>query len=573
MYIETVKNRNSPPCILLRESYREEGKVKKRTLANLTNWPAGIIHGLERVIKNGGSEAGQDFDIVRSLPHGHAAAVLGMARKLGIEKMLCSSPCRERDLLMAMIATRILSPGSKLGTARELDQTTATPSLGKLLELGNVDENDLYAAMDWLLQRQGQIERQLAGRHLQDGCLILYDLSASYVEGRCCPLAKLGHPRDGKKGKLQIEYGLLCDAAGRPVAVEVFPGNTSDPMTLGAQIAKIRGRFNLKSVVLVGDRGMLTEARIREEVRPVEGLEWISALRAGAIAKLIEEGHFAPSLFDERDMAEIQSPDFPGERLVVCRNPLLADERRRKREELLQATELELDKVAKAVARQTNPLQRQDKIGMKVGAVLNKYKMRKHFNIEIADNAFVFSRKDDEIAAESVLDGFYVIRTSVDGAQMTASQVVKNYKSLSRVERAFRCLKTVDLKIRPIFHYDADRVRAHVLLCMLAYYVEWHMREALAPILFQDDDKETAEARRLSPVAKAEVSTKAKMKAKNKLTEDGIPVHSFKTLLEHMATMTMNEVKPKIKDCPTILKITNPTPLQVRAFQLMEIHA
>ena len=572
MYIESVPNRNSPPCILLRESYREGKKVQKRTLANLTHWPDDVVQGLRALLK-GGKVLGKDggFEIVRSLPHGHVTAVLTTLRKLGLEKIITPGSSRRRDLVAAMIVARIIDPRSKLATARGFSQETAFTSLGETLGVADADENELYAAMDWLLPHQDRIEQALAKRHLRDGTLVLYDVTSSYFEGTTCPLARFGHPRDGVKGKLQIVYGLLCDADGRPIAVEVFEGNTADPATLAAQIHKIRRRFGIERVVFVGDRGMITEARIRQDIAPVDGLDWITALRAPAIRRLVEQESLQPSLFDEQNLAEISSPDFPGERLIACRNPLLAEQRRQKRQALLEATEKELAKVAAAVVRERRPLRGADKIGLRVGKVLNRFKVGKHFRIQITEDSLRCERDAEKIAAEAALDGFYVIRSSVPAEALDAERTVRAYKSLSRVERAFRSFKTVDLKIRPICHRLPNRVRAHVFLCMLAYYVEWHMREALAPILFDDDDKAAAEALRKSPVAPTQRSPKAKRKAATKRTADDGPVHSFQTLLADLATITKNRIQPNIPAAETFEKITRPTPAQQRALDLLGI--
>ena len=572
MYIENVPNRNSPPCILLRESYRHGGKVRKRTLANLTQWPPKIVDGLRALIKGGNVALdGDGFEIERSLPHGHVAAVLGVLRGLGLHKIIAPRRCRQRDLVVAMIVARIIDPRSKLATARGLSDETAFTSLGEVLGLGEIDENDLYAAMDWLLARQGRIEEALAGRHLHDGTLVLYDLSSSYFEGKTCPLAKRGYSRDGKKGTLQIVYGLLCDVAGRPIAIEVFEGNTGDPATLATQVAKIRDRFGLARVVLVGDRGMITEARIREDLDGVEGFSWITALRGPAIRGLVEAGHLQPSLFDQMDMAEITSPDYPGQRLIVCRNPLLAQQRRHKREELLEATERELAKIVKATARTSRPLRGADKIGLRVGRVINRYKVGKHFAVRIDDDSLAYARKPQRIAEEAALDGFYVIRTDVPATALDAEQTVRAYKGLAKVERAFRRIKSVDLQIRPIRHRTSDRVRTHVLLCMLAYYVEWHMRDRLAPVLFDDEDPAAGEALRASPVAPAQRSPSAQRKAAAKRTDDDRPVHSFQTVLADLATITKNRIHPNVPGAESFEKITRATSNQQWMLDLLGV--
>ncbi len=465
MYIESVPNRSSLPAILLRESYREAGKVKKRTLANLSSWSPALIEGLRTLLKGGTAvrRLNDAFDIVRSLPHGHVAAVLGTLRKIGLETLIDPKPSSRRNQVLAMIVARILEPASKLATARELAEATAVSTLGETLDPG-LDEDDLYTAMDWLLERQERIERGLAKRHLGEGCLVLYDLTSVWMEGRSCPLARRGHSRDGKQGKLQIEFGLLCDRDGCPVSVEVFAGNTADPATLASQIATLRERFSLSKVVLVGDRGMLTEARIREEVKPA-GLDWISALRGPAIRSLVEAGDVEMSLFDERDLVEITSDAYPGERLMVCRNPLLAEDRARKRQEMLEATEALLEPIAAATRREKRRLKGREKIGERVGKVIGKYKMAKHVTWSIDDDGvFTYQRDDASISAEARLDGLYVIRTSLPASKLDGSGTVRAYKRLSSVERAFRSLKTVDLKVRPIYHRTEPRVRAHVFL-------------------------------------------------------------------------------------------------------------
>ena len=562
MYIDIVPNRNSPPAVLLREGWRENGKVRKRTVANLSSWPMEKVETLRRLLKNEPLVGRDDaFDIVRSLPHGHVAAVLGTVKKLGLDKLIDPRPSARRNQVLAMIAARILDPASKLATVRGLAEATAVSTLGEILDAG-LDEDDLYGAMDWLLERQERIERSLAKRHLEEGCLVLYDLTSVWLEGRSCPLARRGHSRDGKKGKLQIAFGLLCDRDGCPVSVEVFPGNTADPATLASRIATLRQRFSLSKVVLVGDRGMLTAARIREEVKPA-GLDWISALRGPAIRALVEAGDVEMSLFDERDLVEITSDAYPGERLMVCRNPLLAEDRARKRQELLEATEALLEPIAVATRRDTRRLKGAGKIGERVGKVIGKYKMAKHFTWSIDDDGiFTYRRDDASISAEAKLDGLYVIRTSLPETELDGPGAVRAYKRLSSVERAFRSMKTVDLKVRPVFHRTEPRVRAHVLLCMLAYYVEWHMRRKLKPVLFDDEDAEGAEARRPSVVAPAKVSMSARAKAGSKRTPDGDPVHSFRTLLDDLATIARNTVVPLLPGAEPFQVTTRPTPLQ-----------
>lgn len=572
MYIESVPNRNSPPAILLRESYRENGKVRKRTLCNLSDWPTAHIEGLRGVLK-GGTVIAPDrdaFTITRSLPHGHVALALGTARKIGLDSTLGPAGNRCRDLVLAMIIARIIDPGSKLATARALSPATATSSLGTILDLGDVDEDELYAALDWLRERQPAVETALAKRHLKNGTLVLYDVSSSYMEGRCCSLAHRGYSRDGRKGTLQIVYGLLCAPDGCPVAIEVFEGNTGDPMTLAAQVDKLKQRFGLDHVVLVGDRGMITQARLTEDVKPA-GLDWITALRAPAIKELVTGGALQLSLFDDRDMASITSPDFPGERLIVCRNPDLAEDRTRKRQDLLAATERDLARIQTAVSRKRNPLRGAAQIALAVGAVIEKHKMRKHFDLTIADASFTFARKTDAIIAEASTDGIYIVRTNLAAEVLSDEATVRSYKSLSQVERAFRCIKTVDLHVRPVHHWLADRVRAHVFLCMLAYYLEWHMRRTLAPLLFDDTDKEAAEAARKSVVASAQRSPAAIRKQTTGVTPDGMPVHSFQTLLADLGTLARNTIVTAIAPDHELTVFTRPTPIQRKAFELTEI--
>jgi hypothetical protein len=574
MYVATVPNRTSPPAILLRQSYRENGKVLNRTLANLSDWPAEKIQSLRAVLRGDrlvpAGEGG--FEIRRSLPHGHVVAALATARQIGLDDLLPRRGSkRHRSLAFGLIIARLLHPAAKLATARMLDIATASHSLGEVLDLGSVTAGELYATLDWLGSEQAFIETNLARRHLKDGVLVLYDVTSTYLEGRCCPLARHGYSRDHRGDRPQLVIGLLCAFDGCPVAVEVFDGNTGDPTTVPNQIDKLKQRFKLKRVVFVGDRGMITDARIEQTLRPA-GLDWITALRARAIQQLaVEGGPLQPSLFDTRDMAEITSPDFPGERLVVCKNPLLAAERARKRGELLAATEADMDRIQKRVQRAKNPLRGAAEIGKAVGAIIGKRKMAKHFETVITDDSFVFTRKAEAIAEEARLDGIYVVRTSLAAEQADAATMVRSYKSLARVERAFRCMKTVDLELRPVFHWTAPRVRAHVLLCMLAYYLEWHMRQTLAPLLFDDHDRAAAEALRSSPVAKAMPSPAAKRKAASKQTEpvDGttLPAHSFRTLLSDLATLTRNVICFGGQKLSIVT--TNPTELQRRALELI----
>ena len=573
MYVAVVPNRNSPPAVLLRESFRENGKVCNRTIANLSNWAPDKVEALRQVLKGATtvSTSADSFQILRSHPHGHVAAVVGSLRKLGLDRMLEVASSRQRELAIAMIAARIVDPTSKLATARALDSDTLSHSLGEFLGLEKVQDDDLYRAMDWLLERQTAIENSLAKRHFKDGSLVLYDLSSTYFEGRCCELARLGHSRDDKSSKAQIVFGLLTDAEGCPVAVEVFEGNTSDPKTVPAQIKKLRQRFGLKQVVLVGDRGMITSARIREDFAADSGLSWITALRATSIQKLAAEGALQPSLFDTTDLAEITHPEYPGERLVACFNPVLAEQRARKRDELLQATEKELEKIAAATRRLKRPLHGKHLIGLRVGRVLGRFKMGKHYQITIEEHGFSYARKPDSIEREKQLDGIYIIRTNVAKEVLSSSEVVRSYKQLSHVERAFRSFKTVDLKVRPIHHRLAGRVRAHVFLCMLAYYVEWHMRRKLAPLLFEDHDKGTAQQSRASVVKPAQRSPAAHKKARTKRSDQDLPVHSFRSLLADLATITLNQLQPAAPGLSSFLKLTTPTSLQNEALTRLGI--
>src|SRR5712691_10431386 len=574
MFIDIIPNRGSPPAVLLRESYRDGDKVKKRTLANLSQLEAEQIAAMRAILRGDRLVPAGPFDqgsggleIVRSLPHGHVLAGLGTARQIGLERLLPRAAERRRKLALALVVARLLAPASKLATARALDETTALHSLGATLGLGAVTAAEVYATLDWLGEAQPAIEGALARRQLSDGTLLLYDVTSTYLEGRCCALAQLGYSRDGQRDKLQIIVGLLCTAAGCPIAVEVFEGNTGDPATLAAQVGKVKDRFGLTRVVLVGDRGMITAARIHEDLEPA-GLDWLTALRAPAIQALAGAmGPLQLSLFDERDMAEIESPDYPGERLIVCRNPALSQERARKRNELLDATEADLRQIQARVRRARQPLRGADKIGLAVGAVLGRRKVGKHFQIAITDHDLRFTRDTASIAAEAALDGIYVLRTNVPAEALSSAATVTAYKGLAHAERAFRSMKTVDIELRPVFHWRSPRVRAHVLLCMLAYYLEWHMRQALAPMLFDDHDRAAAQALRASPVAKAQPSPAAKRKAKTKRTDDGLPVHSFRSLLDDLATLTRNAVR--FGRAATFPVLAKPTEIQRRAFDLL----
>ena len=543
---------------LLRRSYRENGKVKNETLANLSHLPDAVIE-LIRGALQGRHYIDVDgaFEIERSLPAGHVQAALVMARRLELARLLDRAPCRERDLCLAMILARVIAPASKLGTVRALGQST----LGSELGLARVDEDDLYAAMDWLGERQSRIEDCLARRHLRDGELVLYDVSSSYFEGRTCPLAKIGYSRDGKRNTPQIIYGLLCDKPGRPVAVEVFSGELHDATTLPSQIAKLKTRFGLKTIVVVSDRGMVTKANI-ELLAATNGIDWITALKAPQIKKLASQGVLQLSLFDETDLAEITAPqDYPGERLVLCRNPLVAAERTRKRDQLLAATERSLTDIQQRVTRGT--LTGADQIGLAVGPAVKRYRMKKHFQLQITDTDFTFARKAEQIQAEASLDGIYVLRTSAPAHALATADVVRSYKGLEQVERAFGTFKGPELQIRPIHHRLEPRVRAHVLLCMLAYYLTWHLRTAWAPLIFKDE----APPINTDPVAKATRSPAAQTKAQTKRTTTGDPCHSYRSLLAELATQTRNTLR--LPGAPaTFDKLTQPTELQTRALDL-----
>jgi hypothetical protein len=574
MYIEAVPNRTSPPAILLRESWREHGKVRKRTLANLSCLAPEVVEGLKVLLRGGVAvpRAAEVFTIERSLPHGHVAAVLGSARACGAGAWFASAPQELQPLLLALLAARVIAPSSKLATQRLLHEDTASSSLGRVLGVGQCSADDLYRALDWLHAAQPTIERRLARQHLAGATLVLYDLTSTWLTGRRCELAARGHSRDGKRDDPQIVFGLICTAQGCPLAVEVFAGNTGDPATVAAQVAKLRERFGIAHVAWVGDRGMLTSARIAQVLRP-QGVDWISSLRAPQIAQLAQEhGPFQPSLFDERNLLEVTSEHFPGERLLVCRNPLLAEERARQRAELLAATEVELAKIVAATQRARQPLRGQQAIALRVGRVIERFHMAKHIELSIGDATFSWRRRDAAIAQETALDGLYVIRTSVSAQQLGAAEAVTAYKSLAQVERAFRSLKTVDLQVRPVFHYSAPRVRAHVFLCLLAYYVEWHMRQRLKPLLFDDEYLEQASASRASPVLKAVRSAHAKAKDMHRTAADGTPLHSFRTLLADLGTLAYNITHTALNPAAKIVITTRPTPLQQKAFALLGLN-
>ena len=567
MYIERIPNRNSPPAILLREAWREDGKIRKRTIANLSDWSEPKIEAFRRLLRDEPAVSAHDaFRIESSLPHGHVEAILGTIRKLGLDTLIASKRSRPRDLVLAMITERLLHPCSKLATTRLWPMTT----LAEELSVGDADVDELYGAMDWLLARQPQIEKKLADRHLREGALVLYDVSSSYYEGRTCPLAQFGHDRDGQKGLPIVVYGVMTDHQGRPLAVDVYAGNTGDPTTVADQVDKLAKRFKLSRVVLVGDRGMLTQTQI-EKLQQRPGLGWISALRSSGIRKLLGSGALQQSLFDQKNLAEITSSDYPGERLIACFNPLLAEQRRRKRDELIEATEKELLKIVQQVKRRTRTPMGKAEIALKVGRVIHRFKMAKHFQWTIEDGVFTWARSTDSISEETQLDGIYVIRTSEAQNRFSAEDTVRHYKSLAQVERAFRCFKGIDLRVRPIHHRIEDRVRAHIFLCMLAYYIEWHMRSALAPILFADEELDQDRKHR-DPVAPAKPSSSAKTKKASRITADGLPVHSFDTLLQALATRSRHicKIRPD-KSGSSFRQLTQLTPLQHRVFELLRL--
>jgi len=571
MYIAIVPNRNSPPAILLREGWREGNKTRQRTVANLSDWPQEKVETLRRLLRNESLVSPHDlFTTQKTLPHGHVEAILQMIRKLELDRLISAQPCRERDLVVAMIAQRLIDPCSKLATTREWHTTTLAEELG----VAEASEDELYAAMDWLGERQERVEKKLAARHLREGGLVLYDVSSSFYEGRKCPLAQFGHDRDGQKGRPIIVYGVMTNGEGCPVAVEVYPGNTADPTTVADQIEKLREQFGLSGVVMVGDRGMLTQPQINKlKLHP--GMGWITALKSTAIRELVEQGALQLSLLDEKNLAEITSPDYPGERLMVCHNPVLEEERQRKREALLQATEKNLEKIGKEVGRRKKKPLPAAAIGLKVGKVLGRYKMGKHFECKIGESSFAWNRRVQSIEQEQKLDGIYVLRTSEPAERLSAEDTVRKYKSLGEVERAFRCLKGVDLLVRPIRHRTEDRVPAHIFLCLLAYYVEWHLRRAWAPLLFEDEKREE-ERKRRDPILPAQLSASAQSKKLSHQTAEGLPVHSFKSLLADLAkrarvNYAFQSDKAKEKSNSTFSQVPEPTPLQARAYELVRM--
>jgi transposase len=549
---------------LLRRSYREGGTVKNETLGNLSHLPEPLIEIIRRSLQGETFvPVAQAFEITRSRPHGHVQAVATAMQRLGLAALIASRPCRERELALAMIASRIVAPHTKLATTRWWHTTTLADDFG----VADANEDDLYAAMDWLLERQDTIQKKLASRHLPDGGLVLYDLSSSYFEGATCPLAKLGYNRDGKKGLLQVNYGLLTDARGCPVAVSVHEGNTADSRTFMPAVHKLREDFGIERMVMVGDRGMVSQKAI-DDMREADGIGWITALKSASIRALIEQGQLQMDLFDERNLLELSSPDYPGERLVACRNEALARLRAHKREELLAATERNLEKIKARV--DAGKLSGQDAIGVRVGKIINQYKVAKHFDLSIDDAALSWARKQDSLASEAALDGLYIVRTSVPATQMDAPECVRNYKSLANVERAFRSLKTIDLKVRPIHHRKADRVRAHIFLCMLAYYVEWHLREAWRELMFADTEQQAKATR--DPVAPAQRSASAQAKAATHSLSDGTPAHSFATLMAELANLVRNTCRTPNAgpDAPTFEVLTNTEPMHERALALVQ---
>ena len=568
--IDKIPSRSGKPSILLRRHWREGKRIRKETIANLTRHPGWLVEGLRSLVDAGTGRADSpgSVEIRRSLPHGHAAAILGTLKSLGFERILARKDSRSRRLALAAVAARIADPLSKLATSRLLSEDTASSSLGALLGLGEVSGNEVLGMLDWLLERQPWIERSLANRRLAEEALILYDLSSSYVEGRGPGMAAYGHSRDGRRDRKQITYGLLCDREGCPVAIEVFEGNAADPSTVGRQVDKIRRRFGLDRVALVGDRGMVTSARIREELSPA-GLDWISALTSADIRKLAK-GPLTPDVPVPDAVAEIASPDFPGERLMVCFNPRLRDERRRKRDELLQATENRLERIARIVRRRGSRLRGKEAIARRVGEAVGRLKVSKHFEIQCEDDNLSWSRRQERINREAELDGLWVVRTSLDADSIGPDEAVEAYKSLARVEQAFRQIKTGRLRIRPIFVYNEARVRAHVFLCMLAYHAEWHMRRRLAPILFDEDDPEAARAQRASPVEPAKPSPSARSKAARKRAPDSTAVRSFHTLLADLSTVALNDVS--IGGSESFKLVTSPTPGQKKAFDLLGVN-
>lgn len=572
MYIERIPNRNSPPAVLLRESYREGGKVKKRTLANLSKLPEEVVDNLKLVLKGATAiktnQLPENLEIIRSLPHGHVSAVLKTLKKLGLDKIIEVEKSRNRSLVEAMIVARIINPASKLATARGFDEDTCSSSIGKVLGVEKAETNELYQALDYLLSKQTKIETKLAQKHLKDGSLILYDVTSTYVEGEHCPLAQYGYNRDKKKGKAQIIFGLISDKYGRPIAVEVFEGNVWDSQTLSKQIEKVKKRFNINKIVWISDRGILTDKNINELIKKKENIDWITALTKPQVRQLAEKEGRQLGIFDERNLVEISSDLYPGERLIVCKNPLVAEKNKKRRGDLIEKTEEELNKIVLATTREKRKLKGSEKIGLRVGKVINKFKVGKYFELEISEEKFNYKRKEEVIKQEEKLDGIYIIRTSVSSDEMDSRSTVKNYKSLSKVEEAFRCYKTIDLNVRPIYHWKSERVKGHIFLCMLAYYVEWHMKEKLKSMLFEDEELEVISEENLNFV----VSESAKEKKKKKRNKENNKIHSFRTLLSDLGTITLNKIRVNLNGQEIEFdKVTKPTVLQEKILKLLGI--
>lgn len=573
MYIERVPNRNSPPTLLLRESYREDGKVRKRTLANLSSWPSELVEQFEQVLKGGRTVERLEatFEVVRSLPHGHVVAALGTLKRLHLDQVIGQRHSLNRQLVIAMIVARILAPSSKLATLRQLQETTATHTLASELSLPPLTPKSLYQAMDWLLKRQPKIEQKLARTYLKTGSVVLIDLSSSYFEGEQCPLAKRGYSRDGKRGTLQVVFGLICNAQGCPVGVDVFAGNTSDPSTLAAHLKKLKERFQLQQGVLVGDRGLLPDKHICQQLKASEGWDWITALKTVQIRKLLDNEAFSLEVVHQKQWCEFQAAEYEGERLIACYNRALATKRAVTRQQLLVATEAQLEQILKATQRSHNPLQGEAAIALRIGKAINRFKVAKHFEVTISGQGFSYHRKADALAQEAQLDGLYVVRTSLKAQALSASEVVTAYKNLSQVEQAFRCFKAFDLQVRPIFHRLEQRVKAHICLCFLAYHLEWHMRQALATLLFAEDDLQTKAAARTLVVEPAQPSPSTRRKAASKVTPEQLPVQSFRSLLADLATITKMTIHPRQLNLPAFEKVTQPTPTQKQALKLLKV--
>lgn len=571
MYVSTtIRKRNGKAYKnhLIRSSYRENGKVKHKTICNISHLPADLIESIRKRLKIGKPLEANGFSITRSLPHGHVKALLQLIKNIGLDQVIAAKPSPERNIILALIIQRIINPCSKLASFKEFQKATATTSIGQELNLEAVSKDDVYSALDWLFSSQERIEKKLAHKHLDQGTIVLYDISGSYYTGKESELVQYGYNRDSKKGHPQIVYGLLCNKQGCPVGIEVFPGNTADCATLSEQIEKVREQYGISQVVWVGDRGMITSKTINEELKDSEGLEWITALRTQQVKKLVNQGAIQRSIFDKEYLAEIDSSDYPGERLIVCKNPFLAEERQRKRQELLNATCKELDKVVKATNRKTKPLRGKDNIGVEVGAVINNHNMSKHISYTIEEDTFSYEIDEKSVAEEETLDGLYVIRTSLPKEDFSATQAVETYKELSNVEWAFRTLKTTRLELRPIYHWTEERIKSHVFLCMLCYYVEWHLQQRLQPILYADDKKEEGSEKRASPVAPSQKSDAALKKAATHSTEEGFVVHNMKTALDFLGTICKNEIQYENHE-EQLYVTTEPTPYQKKILELI----